>query len=82
MFPVPQPVYNRDPIGRWEWRREQKCRESEIEGIRCCGGQEKTVSDEQLAGLLQDAGMPISRRTVAKYRMELGIGGAFQRKDG
>ena len=31
---------------------------------------------------LQDAGMPISRRTVAKYRMELGIGGVFQRKDG
>ena len=24
----------------------------------------------------------ISRRTVAKYRMELGIGGAFQRKEG
>ena len=42
----------------------------------------KPWSDEQLAGLLQDAGMPISRRTVAKYRMELGIGGAFQRKDG
>ncbi len=42
----------------------------------------KPRSDEQLAGLLQDAGMPISRRTVAKYRMELGIGGAFQRKDG
>lgn len=42
----------------------------------------KPWSDEQLAGLLQDAGMPISRRTVAKYRMELGIGGVFQRKDG
>lgn len=42
----------------------------------------KPWSDEQLAGLLQDAGMPISRRTVAKYRMELGIGGAFQRKEG
>lgn len=42
----------------------------------------KPWSDEQLAGLLQDAGMPVSRRTVAKYRMELGIGGAFQRKEG
>lgn len=42
----------------------------------------KPWSDEQLAGLLQDAGMPVSRRTVAKYRMELGIGGVFQRKDG
>jgi len=41
----------------------------------------KPWSDEQLAGLLQDAGMPVSRRTVAKYRMELGIGGVFQRKD-
>lgn len=36
-------------------------------------------SDEQLAKRLKDMGMPISRRTVAKYRMELGIGGRFQR---
>ncbi len=41
----------------------------------------KPWSDEQLATLLQDAGISISRRTVAKYRMELGISGAFQRKD-
>lgn len=34
-------------------------------------------SDEQLAKLLEAEGMAISRRTVAKYRMELGIGGAF-----
>ena len=33
----------------------------------------KPWSDEQLAGLLQDAGMPISRRTVAKYRQLLNI---------
>lgn len=36
-------------------------------------------SDEQLAKLLEAEGMAISRRTVAKYRMELGIGGAFSR---
>lgn len=41
---------------------------------------ERPYSDEQLAGLLEEAGMAVSRRTVAKYRMELGIGSAFQRK--
>ena len=38
-------------------------------------------SDEQLAKLLEAEGMAISRRTVAKYRMELGIGGAFPRRE-
>ena len=38
-------------------------------------------SDEQLAKLLEAEGMAISRRTVAKYRMELGIGGAFARRE-
>lgn len=41
----------------------------------------KPYSDEQLAKLLDDKGMPVSRRTVAKYRMEMGIGGTFQRKE-
>ena len=38
-------------------------------------------SDEQLAKLLEAEGLAISRRTVAKYRMELGIGGAFSRRE-
>ncbi|WP_308639468.1 RNA polymerase factor sigma-54 [Paenibacillus silvisoli] len=37
-------------------------------------------SDQQLAGLLEEAGVPISRRTVAKYREELGIATSFKRK--
>lgn len=41
----------------------------------------RPYSDEQLAGLLKESGMPVSRRTVAKYRMELGIGGTFQRRE-
>ena len=41
----------------------------------------KPYSDEQLAGMLESEGMPISRRTVAKYRMEMGSGGAFQRRE-
>lgn len=41
----------------------------------------KPYSDEQLARLLEAEGMPVSRRTVAKYRMELGINGAFQRRE-
>lgn len=42
---------------------------------------QKPFSDEQLAGLLGEIGMQISRRTVAKYRMEMGIGSAFQRRE-
>ena len=41
----------------------------------------KPYSDEQLAKLLEREGMPISRRTVAKYRAELAIGGVFQRRE-
>ena len=37
-------------------------------------------SDEQLAKLLKEDGMSVSRRTVAKYRMKMGIGGTFQRR--
>lgn len=42
---------------------------------------QKPYSDEQLAKQLGENGMQVSRRTVAKYRMEMGIGGAFQRRE-
>ena len=38
------------------------------------------LSDQQLSARLAEAGCPISRRTVAKYREELGIPGAFSRR--
>lgn len=41
----------------------------------------KPLSDERLAQLLSDSGINISRRTVAKYRVEMGIGSAFQRRE-
>ena len=41
----------------------------------------RPYSDEQLASLLERAGMSVSRRTVAKYRTELGLGSAFQRRE-
>lgn len=37
-------------------------------------------SDEDLAGQLKKAGMPMSRRTVAKYRAILEIPGAYERR--
>lgn len=40
----------------------------------------KPYSDEKLAAILNDKGIEVSRRTVAKYRTELGIAGAFARK--
>ena len=42
---------------------------------------QKPYSDDQLAKLLKDEGMSISRRTVAKYRTEMGILGTFQRRE-
>lgn len=42
----------------------------------------KPLSDERLAQFLEEAGILVSRRTVAKYRTELEIGSAFQRKEG
>lgn len=41
---------------------------------------EKPLSDEKIVGLLEDRGLRISRRTVAKYRMELGIPATSKRK--
>lgn len=38
------------------------------------------LSDEALSLLLQKQGMPCSRRTVAKYRSQLNIGNAYQRR--
>ena len=38
------------------------------------------LSDEKIRGLLQEKGIEISRRTVAKYRGIMGIGSASERK--
>ncbi|MFD0898745.1 RNA polymerase factor sigma-54 [Loigolactobacillus binensis] len=40
----------------------------------------KPLSDQRLVNLLSAAGVTISRRTVAKYRESLGIGGSSKRK--
>ena len=39
-----------------------------------------TVSDEQLAAMMKDHGYPIARRTVSKYREQMGIPVARLRK--
>ena len=41
---------------------------------------DKPLSDQKLAQLLQQKGINISRRTVAKYREELGIPASFKRR--
>lgn len=40
----------------------------------------KPLSDQRLCELLTETGVRVARRTVAKYRMELGLGSAFARK--
>ncbi|MEJ2163154.1 MAG: RNA polymerase factor sigma-54 [Robiginitalea sp.] len=41
----------------------------------------KPLTDDKLAGILKDKGYPIARRTVAKYREQLGIPVARLRKE-
>lgn len=40
----------------------------------------KPLSDSKLTGLLQDKGIEVARRTVAKYREQMGIGSSTERK--
>jgi RNA polymerase sigma-54 factor len=40
----------------------------------------KPLSDQRLAELLAEEGVPVARRTVAKYREELGIEPSWARK--
>ena len=41
----------------------------------------KPLSDEKIAGLLKASGISVARRTVAKYREELGILPTHLRKE-
>lgn len=41
---------------------------------------QQPLSDQKLSGILQAKGIQISRRTVAKYREEMGISSSMQRK--
>ena len=38
------------------------------------------LSDEKIAAKMKEAGIPVARRTVAKYRGLLGIGGVSERR--
>ena len=40
----------------------------------------RPLSDQQLCQLLAEEDMAVARRTVAKYRMELGVGSSTARK--
>ena len=39
------------------------------------------LSDEKIAAKMKEAGIPVARRTVAKYRGLLGIGGVPERRE-
>ncbi len=47
------------------------------------GGEDrrKPLSDERLSRMLSESGINISRRTVAKYREEMGLPASYQRKE-
>ena len=40
----------------------------------------RPLSDQALGERLQAAGMPLARRTVAKYRREMGLPPAYRRR--
>ncbi|MDR1956208.1 MAG: RNA polymerase factor sigma-54 [Treponema sp.] len=42
-------------------------------------GEERHFSDQEIAGLLAKRGIPLARRTVAKYRNELDLGSSYAR---
>lgn len=45
------------------------------------GNKKKPLSDQKLADILKKEGLEVARRTVAKYREQLGIPSASIRKD-
>lgn len=53
---------------------------SRIKDIIAAENREHPLSDEQIGGILKGEGVKISRRTVAKYRIALGIPGAIERR--
>lgn len=71
------------PIGYGEGSDDTASAESVKEKIRHYVRSEnakKPLSDRQLAELLEREGIPVARRTVAKYREELGIPPSVKRK--
>ena len=54
----------------------QACKEM----IKNISDTHKNISDKEIAEILLKKGIKISRRTVAKYREELGIKNSFKRK--
>ncbi|MDR2551776.1 MAG: RNA polymerase factor sigma-54 [Treponema sp.] len=42
-------------------------------------GEQRRLSDQELAGVLARRGIPLARRTVAKYRNELDLGSSYSR---
>ena len=53
----------------------------ELEGIIKNESKKKPLTDDKLAALLKECGYPIARRTVAKYREQLGFPVARLRKE-
>jgi RNA polymerase sigma-54 factor len=52
----------------------------ELQRLICEEPPDKPYSDQQLAALLAERGYPLARRTVTKYRLQLGIGPAHKRR--
>jgi RNA polymerase sigma-54 factor len=51
-----------------------------IKGILANEDTQKPLSDQKISGLLNEDGIQITRRTVAKYRDQMRIPGSRERK--
>lgn len=76
----PLKIFITGSAGKEEKFSEAEIKE-EIKKILRTEKKEKPFSDEELALLLRKRGIALARRTVAKYRTELGIPSKSQRKE-
>ena len=57
-----------------------KLTDQNIEKIVAAENPRKPLSDSKIAGLLEEQGIQVARRTIAKYREALGIASSTDRK--
>ena len=51
-----------------------------LEKLVAAENPKKPLSDSKIAGLLEEQGIQVARRTIAKYRESLGIASSTDRK--
>ena len=66
-------------VGKGEVRSRDDARER-VRAIVAAESPSAPLSDDEIAAELQRAGLEVARRTIAKYRRELGIASSYRRR--